>query len=461
MTPTSQDVPTAPNSNPDNADTIALPDLTAVALRNRLSAGTLSAVALVEACLARIADRDPQVQAWAWLDGDHALEQARRLDQLRQSGAAIGPLHGLPVGLKDVIDTKGIPTENGSPIDAGRVPTDDAWIVARLRAAGAIIMGKTVSTEGAYLHPNKTRNPHNPDHTPGGSSSGSAAAVAAGMVPLAIGTQTGGSVVRPASFCGVVGFKPSFGLIPRTGVLMQSPTLDTLGVFARSVEDCALLTDVLAGYDAADTATELRPALRLLDSAQSQVPQPPVFAFLQPPGWERADPQMKAALLDLVQRLGAQCVPVHLAGLDNVAAIRACINFAEMAKCYHGWEQRGRALMSDMLQAAMDDGRAISAPDYIAALDWRDRLNATLAPVFARYDAILCPSALGAAPHGLASTGDSIFNGLWTLAGVPAINLPAFVADNGLPMGLQLIGQRGDDARLLRSANWMAAYLDA
>ncbi len=435
-------------------------DLGAVALRDRLSTGALRAVDLVEACLARIAELEPTVQAWAWLDGEYALEQARRLDQLRQSGRAIGPLHGLPVGLKDIIDTKGIPTENGSPIDAGRVPAEDAWIVARLRAAGAIIMGKTVTTEGAYLHPNKTRNPHNPAHTPGGSSQGSAAAVAAGMVPLAVGTQTGGSIIRPASFCGVVGLKPSFGLIPRTGVLMQSPFLDTLGVFARSVDDCALVTDVLSGYDPADRATEPRPAPRLLDVAQSKVPVTPVFAFMKPPGWGRADPQMTAALEEVASLLGEQCFPVDIPGLDDVAAIRARINFAEMAKCYYGLEKRGRAQMSAQMQAAMDDGKAILARDYIAALDWRDVINGALSAVFARCDAILCPAALGPAPEGLGSTGDAIFNGLWTLAGVPAVTLPVFVAENGLPMGLQLVGRRGEDARLLRTARWLATHLE-
>lgn len=435
-------------------------DLSAVALRDRLATGALRAVDLVEACLARIAELEPTVQAWAWLDGDHAMEQARRLDQLRQSGRTIGPLHGLPVGLKDVIDTKGIPTENGTPIDAGRVPLEDAWIVARLRAAGAIIMGKTVTTEVAYLHPNQTRNPHNPDHTPGGSSQGSAAAVAAGMVPLTIGTQTGGSVIRPASFCGIVGLKPSFGLIPRTGVLIQSPFLDTLGVFARSVEDCALLADVLAGYDVADRATEPRPAPRLLDVAQSKAPVPPIFAFLKPPGWDRADPQMTAAMSDVADLLGDQCFPVDMPGLDEVAAIRARINFAEMAKCYYGLEKRGRDQMSDVLKKAMDDGKAILARDYMAALDWRDVLNGGLDAIFARCDAILCPAALGPAPKGLGSTGDAIFNGLWTLAGVPAITLPTFVAENGLPMGLQLVGRRGDDARLLRTARWLATHLE-
>lgn len=438
----------------------ALLSLSAVDLRDRLAAGALDAVTLVEACLQRIAEAEPEIQAWAWLDGEHALDQARRLDQWRKMGRPIGPLHGLPVGLKDIIDTKGIPTGNGTPIDPGRVPGEDAWIVSRLKAAGAIIMGKTVSTECAFLFPGKTRNPHNPAHTPGGSSSGSAAAVAAGMVPLAIGTQTGGSVIRPAAFCGVVGLKPSFGLIPRTGILMQSPFLDTVGVFARSVEDCALLTESLVGHDAADRSTEPTPAPRLFETTRAKAPVKPMFALVKLPGWDQADPQMTDAITELADLLGENCFEVPFGGMDEVAAIRQRINFAEMAKCYYALERRGRDQMSDVLKSAIDEGKAVLARDYIAALDWRDLLTAALDKIFERCDAILCPAALGPAPLGLESTGSALFNGIWTLAGVPAVTLPVFTAENGLPMGVQLVGRRGDDARLLRTARWLAEHLE-
>ena len=434
--------------------------LGAVDMRDRLASGALRAVDLVNACLTRITELEPQVGAWAWLDGDHALAQARQLDQWRQSGKPLGPLHGLPIGLKDIIDTKGIPTENGTPIDAGRVPSEDAWIVARLRAAGAIIIGKTVTTECAFMHPGKTRNPHNGDHTPGGSSQGSAAAVAAGMVPLSIGTQTGGSVIRPASFCGIVAMKPTFGLIPRTGILPQSPFLDTVGVFARSVEDCALLVEVLAGHDPADRATQPLPMPRMLSVAQSAVPVTPVFALARIPGWQQADPQMTGAIEELAAILQDKCFEVELPNLEDLSDIRQRINFAEMAKCYYGLERRGRDLMSDKLKAAMDEGKSILARDYIAALDWRDVMNAGLDAVFARCDAILCPAALGPAPKGLDDTGSAIFNGLWTLGGMPAVTLPLFSAENGLPMGVQLVGRRGDDARLLRTARWLATHLE-
>lgn len=441
---------------PRSADLLAL---SAVALRDRLASGAVSAEAVTAACLTRIAEAEPAVQAWAWVDGEAALQQARALDKARQSGRAIGPLHGLPVGLKDIIDTRGIPTAYGIASESGRVPSEDAWIVARLKAAGAVILGKTVTTEGAFMQPSKTRNPHAPDHTPGGSSAGSAAAVAAGMVPLAVGTQTGGSVIRPASFCGVVGVKPTFGLIPRTGILTQSPFLDTVGVFARSVEDAALLAGVLAGHDPADSATEPRPDPRLLDVAQSKVPVTPMFALVRPPGWDDAHPDMRAALEELAGVLGHQCFEAPLPGMEDVAAIRQRINFAEMAKCYYALERRGRDTMSDVLRAAIDEGKGVLARDYLAALDWRALMNAALNPLFDRCDALICPAAPGPAP-GMETTGSAIFNGLWTLAGVPAVTIPAFAAENGLPMGLQLVGRRGEDARLLRTARWLAAHIE-
>jgi len=430
--------------------------LGAVALRDRLATGALRAEDLVEACLARIAAREAEVQAWAWIDPDYAREQARRLDAHRAAGLPIGPLHGLPVGLKDIIDTARIPTENGCPLDVGRVPIRDAYAVERLRQAGAVILGKTATTELAFLHPAKTRNPHNPAHTPGGSSAGSAAAVADAMVPLAVGTQTGGSVIRPAAFCGVTGFKPSFGAIPRRGVLMQSPTLDTVGVFASDPGGAALIADVLFGHDEEDPATSLAPPPKLLETATAAPPLPPVFAFVRPPGWDRAAPETHAAFEELTAALGDQVFEVELPALFNEAAAqRQRINFAEMARYYHRYHRDGADKLGSETLAALDEGAAMPARDYIAALDWPRLLNAALEEIFARCDAILCPAALGPAPEGLGSTGDAIFNGPWTLCGTPALTLPLLTAENGLPMGAQLVGARGNDGRLLRTAQWL------
>ncbi|HXV25562.1 MAG TPA: amidase [Alphaproteobacteria bacterium] len=434
--------------------------LGALELRDRLAAGSLRTVELAQSCLARIEAREPSVQSWAWLDRDHVLKQAAALDAHRASGRAIGPLHGLPVGIKDIFDTAAIPTENGTVLDAGRVPIHDSWVVARLKAAGALIMGKTVTAELAYLAPGKTRNPHNPDHTPGGSSSGSAAAVAAGMVPLAVGTQTGGSVIRPAAYCGVVGFKPTFGRIPRTGVLSQSPSLDTVGVFARSVEEAAMLAEQLFGHDEGDPDTALTPFPALLKIALSDPPVKPALVFVRTPGWDQADDDTKAAFAELVEELGDSCDSFDLpAPFAQAFDLRACINYAEMAKTFHHYEARGRDRLSPKIQSALDQGKRTLARDYLTALDWRSVFNSGLDEIFSRYDAILTPAAPGPAPEGLGNTGTSIFNGLWTLCGTPAITVPLLKASNDLPMGVQIVARRGDDARLLRTARWLVGRL--
>ncbi|QDY71489.1 amidase [Qingshengfaniella alkalisoli] len=440
---------------------IPLIELDAVALRDRIARGELAALDVVEAYIEQIRQREPEVQAWIWHDPDFARHQAKQLDAHRKSGKPLGRLHGLPVGIKDVIDTQKIPTGNGTMLDQGRLPMADAFVVKRLKQEGAIIMGKTVTTELAYLHPSGTRNPHNPDHTPGGSSAGSAAAVAAAMVPLAIGTQTGGSIIRPASFCGVTGFKPSFGAIPRTGVLMQSQTLDTVGTFAHDPAGAAMLAEVLFGQDSADPATTLQPFPALLDTAQADPPVAPRFAMIKPPEWDRADPDLHHAFEELAEHLHHRCFPARLhSQFDKAAEQRAIINVAEMVRCYQGYAARSDGL-SDTLQEALDHGQSVSAKDYLTALDWRELLTATLDEIFQQCDAMLCPAALGPAPESHATTGDAIFNGLWTLCGVPAITIPVFTASNGMPMGLQLVGPRGDDARLLRNANWLYKTLAA
>ncbi|MFC4235581.1 amidase [Thalassospira xianhensis] len=436
-------------------------NLDVVELRDRLASGAVRAVEYAEACLERIAALEPEIQAWAYLDGDYVLAQARALDARRQSGMPIGPLHGLPVGLKDVIDTARMPTENGTPLDKGRVPTEDAVLVEKLRAAGAIIMGKTVSTEMAFMCPSKTRNPHDTSHTPGGSSAGSAAAVAAAMVPLAVGTQTGGSVIRPASFCGVVGLKPTFGAISRTGVLAQSPSLDTIGVFARSVEGAAMIAEILFGHDARDRATTLQPTPRLQEAAKSTPLVTPTLAFVRPPQFDSvADDDTVMAFRELTSVLGEQCFEAPLPkAFDDAADLRAKINFAEMAKCYYSYEKRGRDQLSPQMTEALDAGNKVTARDYLAALDWRDLYNVALDEVFQRCDVIITPAAPGPAPGSLDTTGNAIFNGLWTLCGTPAITLPLLWAENGLPMGVQLVGRRGDDARLLRTARWLVEFV--
>ncbi|MHC1551307.1 amidase [Phyllobacterium sp. K27] len=441
------------------ADT-AITHLSAIELSKQLAAGALTVLESAEAFLAEAEAREDEVRAWAFLDRDHVLQQAKMLDAYRGTGCPLGPLHGIPVGLKDIIDTAKVPTGNGAVQDRGRVPTEDATIVRQLKGAGAIIMGKTTTTELAYLHPSNTRNPRNTAHTPGGSSAGSAAAVSAGMVPLAIGTQTGGSVIRPASYCGVVGYKPTFGAIPRTGILTQSPSLDTVGVFARSVEDAAFLADTLFQNDPRDRATAPAPHPRLCITALSDVPVKPTFALVRTPFWPQAESQMRYAMEELAALLGQQCFDAELpAPFEHAQKIRETINHAEMSKYYYRYGSRSTDSISDTLARAMALGGAIPARDYISALDWPDVLNVGLEEIFDRCDAILTPSAPGPAPCGLESTGDSIFNGLWTLCGTPAVSLPIFKSESGMPMGVQVVGRRGNDARLLRTARWLASFV--
>ncbi|MGR3198794.1 MAG: amidase [Paracoccus sp. (in: a-proteobacteria)] len=428
--------------------------LGAVALRDLIASGAISAEAATAACLKRIADTEPHLQAWAYVDGNYAMAQARALDAQRKAGRATGMLHGVPVGIKDVIDTARMPTECGTEIMRGRVPAKEAHLVSRLRAEGAVIIGKTVTTELAFLEPSRSRNPHDPSRSPGGSSAGSAVAVASGQVPLAVGTQTGGSVIRPASYCGIVGFKPSYGLIGRTGVLIQSPFLDTVGAFARSVEDAALLVEAMSGHDPQDAATSMSPVPRLVDAATQDPPLPPLLAVLSLPG---ADRVMADALDELRGDLGdcARAVDL-LPGLAEADSIRRRINLAELSKCYYALERQGRDRLSQRMCDALDEGKATLARDYIAALDWRQVLNAGLEELLSRCDAILCPAATGPAPlMADDSTGSPVMNGPWTLCGVPAITLPLLTDGSGLPLGVQLIGRRGEDARLMRTANWL------
>lgn len=439
-----------------------LTGLTAADAARRIATGEITSAMLVEACLARIKERDESVQAWEHLDEEFALEQARRADERRAQDLSAGPLHGVPVGIKDIIDTCDFPTENGTPAHAGRQPGDDAVLVSQLKDAGAIILGKTVTTELAVLHPARTRNPHNLEHTPGGSSSGSAAAVADNMAPLAIGTQTGGSVIRPASFCGVYGFKPTHAMISRTGVLMQAPPLDTIGVFARSVEDLGLITDCLTAYDARDAWMRPRSRSRLRDMALREPPVDPVFAFVKSPPWDEfAEDATKQAFPELVEALGEQCDEVELPRVFSAALdMQKLIQTADIAKFYGPISAKAPDVISEALSERIEQGKSITAVDYNTALGVREALNAGLDEVFERYDAIITPASPGPAPKGLGATGSPVFNSMWTYLGVPCVTVPLLEAD-GLPMGVQLVGARHDDGRLLRNARWLVEHLSA
>jgi Asp-tRNA(Asn)/Glu-tRNA(Gln) amidotransferase A subunit family amidase len=323
-----------------------------------------------------------------------------------------------------------------------------------------VIVGKTVTTELAFLAPGPTRNPLDLARTPGGSSSGSAAAVAAGMAPAAIGTQTNGSLIRPASFCGVYGFKPSHGLIPRTGVLIQSRPLDTIGVFGRSVEDVALVADAIAGHDGADPDAAPAAPPQLLETATSKPPVPPDFAFVKSPFWDRATPETHAGMTELAAALGKRCAEIALPDMFAEAApLHRAMHFTGMARHLSGYEAKGGDGLSEAMRQALEEGRQAKAVDYLRAQDMREALNAGLEQVLNRFDAIITPAVIGEAPAGLQSTGDPIFCTIWSFCGVPAITLPLLEGPSGLPVGVQLVGRRGDDGRLLRTARWLVEYV--
>jgi Asp-tRNA(Asn)/Glu-tRNA(Gln) amidotransferase A subunit family amidase len=422
--------------------------------------GRISSAELMADCLKRVDEVEATVRAWAFLDRDHAMAQADAADQHRKQGKALGPLHGVPIGIKDIFDTADMPTELGSALWVGRTPRRDAAAVARLRVAGAVVMGKTVTAEYAYRQPGKTTNPHDPGRTPGGSSSGSAAAVAAGMVPAALGSQTNGSVIRPAAFCGVVGFKPTHGLIPRTGMLRLSRTLDHVGVFARLVEDVALLAETLAGFDEEDPDT--RPLARppLLAVATSEPPLPPRLAFVRSPAWERAEPVTREAFAELVGAFGDAVAEIELgASFARAAEMHRTILGVEAAHNLRRDYEKGRDRLSAALRGLIERGRGHAAVDYAAAVSGIAALNDALDPLFDEFDAIVTPAAPGEAPRGLGSTGDPIFSTLWTYLGTPAVTLPLLQSPAGLPLGVQLVGRRGGDARLLRTARWLVERL--
>lgn len=435
--------------------------LSAVDIAAKIRNGELRCEEVMAAHLAHIAEREAEIGAWIHLDPAYAMEQARQADRLRGTGHPIGALHGVPFGAKDIYDSADLPTENGSPLFAGRRTINDASMLRQFRDAGAVLAGKTVTTEFAVYHPGKTRNPRNIEHTPGGSSSGSAAAVAANMVPLALGTQTNGSVIRPASFCGVYGYKPSFGLMSRAGILTQSPPMDTPGLFARSIEDIALAADFLTAYDPADKAMRPRSRGGHYDVALEKPPLPPLFAFVKSPVWDRASADTQEAFGELAETLGAACEEVELPPVFGSAIEwHAQIMLADLAKNFGGFAEQAGGKMSDRLRGMIDDGRRVLAVDYNRACDNREVLYELLDRIFERYSAIITPATIGPAPHGLSATGDPIFCTIWTYLGVPALSLPLLEIGN-MPVGVQLVGARNDDARLMRTARWLISHLNA
>ncbi len=437
-----------------------LTEISALHLAAEIRSGALTSEQVVRACLDRIAEQEELIRAWTYLNPDDALEQARSADRARREGCPTGPLHGIPVGIKDIIDTADMPTENGTALHQGRQPAEDATLVSLLRSAGAVVMGKTVTTELATYHPGKTRNPHHPEHTPGGSSSGSAAAVASGMVPLAVGTQTNGSVIRPASYCGVVGFKPTYGTISRYGVLKQSRHLDQIGVFGRTIDDAALIAQELMILDPRDS--DMRPFSRpsLLDCAKQEPPSGRRIAFVKSPVWHQLEDSVRPQWVNLIDGLGQWVAQVDLPVLfDEAIQIHRTIMEADIARSFAEEYDHGSQQLSGNLREMIERGRKVQANDYDRAVEKIPSLNAAIENLLTRYDAILTPATTGQAPQGLESTGSPIFCTIWTLCGVPAITLPLMEGPDHLPVGVQLVGRRHRDGELLRTAKWLAKQL--
>ncbi len=426
-------------------------EMTATTAAKLIRSGELASRALIESCLARIDAREVEISAWAFLDPELALSQADAADRVISEGGNPGPLHGVPVGIKDIIDTADMPTEHGSALFVGRRPREDAAAVAALRAAGAVILGKTVTTELANTNPAATKNPHNLEHTPGGSSAGSAAGVADFHMPLALGTQTGGSVIRPASFNGIYGLKPTRGLIPRRGTLLQSHTLDTIGVYGRCIEDLALVTDPLSIPDPTDAEgfEGVRPGL--IEALEKTDDASPRFAFLKTPAWDAATHEAQVAIQGFAKGLEDACISIDLdPPFDRVCTYQEVVMAAENDHFYGSWLREQPDKFSPMLSARLEASRSVRTSDYIEALRARDTLYDQVNDVLGRVDAILCLSAPGPAPQGFATTGNAIFNGLWTYLGVPCLSLPLLEV-GGMPLGVQLIGARGGEAALLQA----------
>lgn len=420
--------------------------MTASGTIRRIAAGETTAEDVTRACVERIALREPAVQAWAYFDPERALAAARAF-----SRAASGPLLGLPIGIKDIFDTADMPTEYGSPVYAGHRPAADAACVALLRAAGATILGKTATTEFATSHPSKTRHPRSPGRTPGGSSSGSAAAVSDGMVPVALGTQTMGSVVRPAAYCGVVGFKPSFGLVNRAGAKPQAESIDTVGVLGRAIDDVSSVVAILMGAS--------------VDALSETLDRPPKIAVYRGPDWSKVENYADASL-DRVARSLAKSgavvseigeVPLLRRALD--AHLKIVVYELARALSYEWLEHRAK--LSPILGGLIAAGHACTFAEYLEAQDLADKARRWIEQAFAEADTDfwLTASAPGEAPEGLENTGDPVLNRVWSLLHLPIVTLPAGEGPNGLPLGVQLVGRFRRDPALIAAARWAAGRL--
>jgi Asp-tRNA(Asn)/Glu-tRNA(Gln) amidotransferase A subunit family amidase len=439
---------------------MSLLNLTALDLVTKMKKGEISSEKLVKNYIDQIKTKDKEVEAWEFFDEDLAISQAKKLDADRQAGKVQGDLHGIPVGIKDIFDTEDMPTLDGSEAHKKNPSLSDCTVVSKLKQSGAVIMGKTVTAELAYLTPGKTKNPHNPTRTPGGSSMGSAAAVAANMVPLAVGSQTNGSVIRPASYCGVVGYKPSKGLISRHLVMQVSQVLDQIGVFSNSIEDAALISEQLFGHDKLDPDSTLRAKPKLLTASREKPPMKPLLAYVNLPFMNELEEDAKEAFGEVKDELKEQIKDVELPKVfSEIPKWHKIIAESDMAKSFSIDYQKFKNLLSDQIVEAIERGQKYKAIEYNEACLKINEVTSYFDEFFHDYDAILTPSACGEAPKDLKTTGNPIFCTIWTYCGMPSISLPLLQGKNKLPIGIQLVSSLYDDERLFRNATWLTGKI--
>ena len=430
--------------------------LTANELVSKLQSGEISSVELCNKYLERIKKFEKDVQAWAHLDKKLLLEKAEEADTYRKSGKPLGPLHGMPVAVKDIIGTYDMPTECGTVFRKKMSSSQDSEIVNLLKNSGAIIMGKTTTAELAYIHPCKTKNPHDYSRTPGGSSSGSAAVIASHMAHLSIGSQTGGSIIRPASYCGVVGYKPSYGLISRNGVLKVSDKLDTMGVFGKTVKDVALLAKILIKKDLYDASTIYFSADKMLEVCDEGPAFEPKFIFYKTDKWKNINKKSQQAFEFVIKNFKKNIeifdTPSYF---EDIPKYHQIIHEVDMANNMQVYYKKDKTKLSKELRDAILRGMKYSGKEYADAIDFMKQSYESYKEVFEDYHGIITPSSSGIADKGLKSTGSADFQKVWTYLGLPAISLPLLTGENDLPLGLQLVGDKLDDLRFVGTANWL------
>jgi len=430
--------------------------LSANELAAQLREGEISSVEVCSQYIERIGKFEKDVKAWSHFNKKLLLEKATEADEHRISGKPLGLLHGLPVAVKDIIGTLDMPTECGTTIRKKMTASQDSEVVNLLKVAGAIIMGKTETTELAYFHPGKTTNPHDYKRTPGGSSSGSAAAVAAYMAPLSIGSQTNGSTIRPASYCGVVGYKPSYGLISRYGILKQSDKLDQVGIFGKSVEDVALLAKVLIKKDLFDPSTIYYSAEDMMDVCRKGPLFDPKFIFYKTKNWKNLDKESQESFEIFIKTFKKNIEVFDTPSyFDDIPKYHKIIHETDMANNFQLYYKKYKKKLSKEMVSAIERGLKNSATEYAEAIDFMKRSYDSYKEVFEDYHGVLTPASSGVAPKGLGNTGSPEFSTVWTYLGLPSISLPLLTGKNDLPLGIQLIGDKYDDLRFLGVASWV------